>query len=106
MLCGIVGGSVDLIIVVVETCGMAPSEPHNLSSRASNTTSNIQNSVSILDAHLCGKVVFVAGNGSMEAFTISETAEMEGLSPTILVDVCRKIIIGTSQRGVFVLSSL
>lgn len=68
---------INLVIVVVETSNMAPSESCDFSGRSSNTTSDIQNLVSILDTNLCSEVVFVASNGSVETFTVCESAEME-----------------------------
>lgn len=37
--------------------------------------------------------MFVAGDGLVERLTVCESAEVEGLTPTILVEICAEIVI-------------
>lgn len=39
------------------------------------------------------QIVFVSSNGLVKSFTISESAEMEGASPAIFVDVGGEVVI-------------
>jgi len=84
---------------------MSTRELGNFSGRTSNTASNVQDLVSILDADFGGEVVFVTRNGLVERFCICETAEMERLAPTVLVEISSKVVVtgirkyGTWQRG-------
>ena len=72
---------------------MSTGELGNLSSRTTDTTSHVKDFVSIFDANLGCKVVFVAGNGLVEPLTICETAEVEGLAPAIFIKIGCEVII-------------
>jgi len=65
----------------------------DLSGWAADTTSNIEDFVSILDANFCGKVVFVTSNGLVEWFTVCESAEVERLTPAIFVEICSEVVV-------------
>jgi hypothetical protein len=87
--------ALNLIVVVVQASDVSTGELSNLSGRAANTTSNIKDLVSIFDANLSSKVVFVAGDGLVETLAICETAEVKGLAPAILVKVgCEVVVAG------------
>lgn len=47
------------------------------------------------------QIVFVSSNGLVEAFTISESAEMERPSPAIFVEICGEIVIVPGKSGIF-----
>ena len=70
-------GTFDLVIIVVQSSDVCAGELGNFSRWATNTTSNIKNFVSILDADFGRKVMFVAGNCLVEWFTVCESAEVE-----------------------------
>jgi hypothetical protein len=97
LLLGISCSTLNLIVVVVEASDVCASELCDLSSWSSNTASNIENSVSILDTNLRGKIVFVTSNGLVERFTVGETAEMEGLAPAVFVEICSKVVVALSN---------
>ena len=69
--------TLNLIIIVIETSDMCARELCDFSCWSSNTTSYIQNPLAILQLHLCSEVMFVAGDGLVEWFTVSVAAEME-----------------------------
>ena len=52
------------------------------------------------------QIVFVPSNGLVEAFTVSESAEMERASPAIFVEICGEIIIMPGKSGIFCFSCL
>ena len=47
------------------------------------------------------QIVFVSSNGLVEAFTISESAEMERASPAVFIEVGGEIVIVPGERGIF-----
>jgi hypothetical protein len=80
---------------------MSAREFSNFSSRTSNTASNVQDLVSILDTDFGGEVVFVTRNGLVERFCVCETAEMERLSPAVLVEIGPKVVVtGNRKYGI------
>lgn len=93
LLFGIGSSTLNLVIVVVQTSDVSTGELCNLPGRSSNTTANVKNSVSILDANFGSEVVLVAGNGLVEPLSIGETAEMEGLAPAILVEIGCEVVV-------------
>lgn len=93
LLLGISGCSLDLIIVVIQPGDVCASELGNLSSRSSNTTTDIKDFVSILDPNLGSEIVFVAGNCLVEGFTVCESAEVERLAPAIFVKIRSKVVV-------------
>jgi len=82
-----------LVVIVVEAGDVCAGEFCNLPSWASNTTSNIEDFVSILDTNLRSKIVFVTSNGLVERFTVCETAEVERLAPAIFVEICSEVVV-------------
>ena len=47
------------------------------------------------------QIVFVSSNGLVEAFTISEPAEMKRASPAIFIKICGEIVIVPGKGGIF-----
>jgi hypothetical protein len=106
LLCSVVGGSLDLVVVVVETSDVCARELDNLSGRATNTTTNIKDLHVVLEVHDVGEVVLVAGNGLFERLAVGETAEVERLAPAVLVKVGGQVVVVTGQGSVFSSSGL
>lgn len=106
LLCGVVSSSFDLVVIVVETSNVCARELDNLSSRATNTTTNIQDLHVLLEVHDVGEVVFVTGNSLSERLAICETAEVEGLAPTVLVKVGSQVVVVAGQGSVLGSSGL
>lgn len=46
------------------------------------------------------QIVFMSSNGLMEAFTVSESAEVKRASPAIFVKICDEIIVVLGKGGV------
>jgi hypothetical protein len=95
LLCSVVGGSLDLVVVVVETSDVCARELDNLSGRATNTTTDIEDLHVVLEVHDVGEVVLVTGNGLFEGLAVGETAEVERLTPTVLVKIGGQVVVVT-----------
>lgn len=95
LLLSVVSGSVNLVVVVVQTSDVGASKLGDFTSRATNTAANIEDLHSLLDAHAVGKVVLVAGNGLVERLAVGEAAEVEGLAPTIFVQIGSEVVVAT-----------
>jgi hypothetical protein len=65
-----VGGSLDLVVVVVQTGDVSTCELGNLASGTTNTAADIENLHTLLDTNLVGKVVLMTGNGLVEGFAL------------------------------------
>lgn len=70
LLLSIVCSAVDLVVVVVQTDGVAAGELGDLAGRSTNTAANIENSHALLDANLVRQVVLMAGNGLVERLAV------------------------------------
>lgn len=101
LLGSVVCSALDLVVVVVQASDMRTSEFGNLPRRSSNTASDIQDSVSLLDANLCSQVVLVARNGLEERFTVRESAEVERLSPAVFIEVGSQVVVVSGEGGIF-----
>ena len=53
-----------------------------------------------------GEVVLVAGNGAVEGLAVRITAEVERLSPAVLVQVGRQVVVVPGEGGILVSSFL
>ena len=106
LLCSVVGSSLNLVVVVVETSNICARELDNLSSRATNTTTNIQDLHVVLEVHDVGEVVFVTGESLSERLAECETAEVEGLAPTVLVKVGSQVVVVAGEGCVLGSSGL
>lgn len=93
LLGGIVCGTLNLVVVVVESDNVGTSELGNLASGATDTTANIENVHSLLDANLVRQVVLMASNGLVKGLAEGKAAEMEGLAPSVLVDIGGKVVV-------------
>ena len=78
-------GSLNLIVVVVQSHDIGSSELDNLSRRSSHTASYVQYTHVLAETHHVGKVVFVTGNGLVKRLAIGVATEVETLAPAILV---------------------
>jgi hypothetical protein len=77
LLLGIPCSTVNLVVIVVQSSDVCTGKFGNLSGWPTNTTSNVENFVTVFDADFGREVVLVAGNSLIEGFTICETAEVE-----------------------------
>ena len=93
LLCSISRCTLDLVVVVVQTGDMSTSKLCDFASRSSDTTADIEDFVAILNTDLRSEVMFMSCNGLVEALAICETAEMERLSPTVLVEICSEVVV-------------
>jgi hypothetical protein len=76
------------------------SELDHLASGTTDTTANIQNLHVLCDTGLEGEVVLVAGNGLVERLTVGKTAEVEGGTPAILVEVGGEVVVAGTMLSV------
>ena len=93
LLLSVVGGTVDLVVVVVQTGDVSTAELDHLTSGTTDTAANIQNLHTILQTGLHGEVVLVAGDSLVEGLTVGETAEVEGRAPAIFVEVGGQVVV-------------
>lgn len=93
LLVRVVGSAVDLVVVIVQTGDVSTSELDHLAGRTTDTTANIQNLHILRDTSLEGKVVLMAGNGLVERLTVGEAAEVEGRTPSVLVEVGGQVVV-------------
>lgn len=92
LLC-VVDRTVNLVVVVVQTGDVCAGELGDLSCGSADTAANIKDLHALLDANLVCKVVLMAGNGLVEGLADGETAEVERLAPSELVDVGGKVVV-------------
>jgi hypothetical protein len=89
------GGTVNLIVVVVETGDVSASELGNLASGSTNTTANIEHLHAFLDAHGVGEVVFMTRDGLVERLTSRESTKVERLTPAVLIQIRGQIVVAS-----------
>lgn len=89
----ITGGTLDLVVVVVEPNHVSISELGDLTGRAANTAANIKHLHAGLDTHLVGEVVFVAGDCLVEGLSVGKATEVEGCTPSVLVKIGSKVVV-------------
>ncbi|KAH3671007.1 hypothetical protein OGAPHI_000718 [Ogataea philodendri] len=105
-LLGVVVGSLDLVVVVVQTNNLTVGEPSDLSGRASNTASDIQHLHVFAESHLQSKVMFVSGHGLSKGLTFVVSGKVERRAPTILVKVGHQVVVVLGERRVVLQSGL
>lgn len=93
LLLGVVGGAVDLVVVVVEAGDVGAGELDNFTCRSADTAADVQNLHAFGDAGLHGKVVLVAGDGLVEGLAVGEAAEVERRAPTVLVEIGGQVVV-------------
>lgn len=71
------GGTINLVVVVVETSDVGTRELADLAGRATNTATNIKNIHVVPQAHDVSEVVLVTGKSLLEGLAVGEAAEME-----------------------------
>jgi hypothetical protein len=96
----IAGGASNLVVVVVEAGNVGVGELGNLSGRPADTAANVEDLHAWLDADLSGQEVLVASNGLVEGLTRRIAAEVEALSPAVLVEVRRKVVVAVREAQV------
>lgn len=106
LLLGIVSGSVDLVVVVVQAGDVASGELCNLTGRAANTAANVEHLHALLDANAVCQVVLVTGNGLVKGLAGGEAAEVEGLAPAVLVQIGGQVVVVPRQSGILGCSCL
>lgn len=79
------GGTLDLVVVVVQAGDVSAGELGDLTSGAANTTADIKDLHTFLDADVVGEVVLMTGDGLVERLAKGVSAEVEGLAPAVLV---------------------
>jgi hypothetical protein len=106
LLLGVHGSALNLVVVVVEAHDVAAGELCDLSCGSADTAADVQHSRALLDAHLQGQVVLVSCGGLLEGLALAVAAEVEALSPTILVQVCGKVVVVAGEGCVLVAAGL
>lgn len=83
----------DLVLGDIQTRHVGARELDNLAGRTTDTAANIKDLHSRLDTHAVGQVVLVASYGAVESLTVGEAAEVEALTPSVLVEVRGQVVI-------------
>jgi hypothetical protein len=99
LLC-VVDCAVNLVVVVVQTGDVGAGELGDLSCGSADTAANIKDLHALLDADLVCEVVLMTGNGLVEGLADGETAEVERLAPSELVDVGSKVVVAVIEENV------
>jgi hypothetical protein len=86
-------GPIDLIIVVVQPRDVNAGELGDFACRPADAAADVEDFHAFAQGHHVCEVVLVAGNGLVEAFTIGKTAEVEGATPAVFVDVCGEVVV-------------
>ena len=47
------------------------------------------------------QIVFVPSNGLVEAFTISEPAEMKRAAPAVFIEISGEVVVMSGESGIF-----
>jgi len=87
-----------LVVVIIQASDVGAGELGNLSGRATDATAHVQHPHALLDVDLMGKVVLMPGNGLVKRLAVRKAAEVEGLAPSVLVDVGREVVIAGQQE--------
>jgi hypothetical protein len=87
------GCALNLVVIVVQSSDVRTSELGNLTGWTSNTATNIENLHVLTDTNAMSEVMLVSGDSLVERLTVGETAEVERLSPTILVQVGTQVVV-------------
>lgn len=90
--------ALNLIVVVVEASNVGATEFADLTGWATNTTAYVENLHVVAYAHGVRKVMFMARNSLVESLAVCEAAEVERLSPSILVEVGAQIVITDARQ--------
>ncbi|KAI6771855.1 hypothetical protein HG531_009480 [Fusarium graminearum] len=90
---GVVGSSLDLVVVVVQAGNMSTCELGDLTGGTTHTATDIKNLHAVLDTDLVGKVVLMTGNGLVKGLALGESAEVEGLAPSVFVEIGSKVVV-------------
>lgn len=90
---GVVGRTVNLVVVVVQADNVDAGESRDLSGGTTDTTPDIKNGHALSETHHVCEVVLMAGDSLVEALALVEAAEVERLAPTVLVEICREVVV-------------
>ncbi|RDB29948.1 hypothetical protein Hypma_014039 [Hypsizygus marmoreus] len=94
----ILPGTLNLEVVVVQANDLHVRELSNFAGRTTDTASNVKDPHARTEVHLRGKIMFMAGERSKERLALIETREVEGLRPSIFVQLGRTVIIAWETK--------
>ena len=83
----------DLEVVVVKTDDIRVRETGDFTCGTADTASDVEDAHTGFEVHLCGEVVLVTGESGSEGLTRVETTEVEGLRPTVFVELCCTVVV-------------
>jgi hypothetical protein len=72
---------------------MSSCELDNLASWSTNTTPNVEDLHTGLDTDVVGEVVFVSSDSTVKGLAVGKTTEMKTLRPSVLVEICGKVVV-------------
>jgi len=92
-------GTRDLVGVVVDTSDLSASEADHVAEGTTNTAAEIDELVVVVPTSAEGEVVFVAFGSFFSGFAHVARGEVEGLTPTVLVEVSDEIVVFVDEGG-------
>lgn len=97
--------TVDLVVVVVQAGDMTSGKLGNFARRATNTAPNVEHLHALFDSDRVREIVLVASNRLEEGLAVRKAAEVEGLAPSILIEVGREVVVAQPSMSVLVAST-
>jgi hypothetical protein len=85
--------ALDLVVVVIQSGDVRSGELGDFSGGSTNTAANVEDFVAVFNADFGGEVMFVAGDSLVEGLAVCESAEVEGLTPAVLVQIGSKVVV-------------
>lgn len=95
----VTSGSGYLIVIVVEPGDFGVGESTDFQGWTTDSTANIENLHTILQAQRVGQIVLMARNGLVKWFSMTKSTEVEAATPAILVQISRKIVVAGSIQS-------
>jgi hypothetical protein len=83
----------DLVFIQIQAGDVRPSELGHLASWTAHAATDIEDFHTGTNSNKMGKVVFVSGDSTVERLSVSESAEVEALAPSVLVKVGSEVVV-------------
>ena len=90
---GVVGSTLNLVPIVIESNDLAASKSSHLTGRASHSTPDIEDLHALLQLKLEGHVMFMASKRLEKPLVDRKAAEVKRLGPSLLVEISGKVVV-------------
>mmetsp|Transcript_114286 Transcript_114286/g.369523 ORF Transcript_114286/g.369523 Transcript_114286/m.369523 type:complete len:215 (+) Transcript_114286:1018-1662(+) len=92
--------ALDLVGVDSQACDVRTGGPHDAAHRPANAATNVKNVGHVSDHQLLGDEVLGVADGNRVRLGLAAEPEVEGITPTILIELIGEIVEGPSDIGV------